>query len=42
MHPFPSSDRLQFLLADEARLNQIAVHAYGLALALDNGCTIVV
>jgi len=42
MHPFPSSDRLQFLLADDARLTQIVINPYGLALALDNGCAIVV
>lgn len=42
MHPFPSSDRFQFLLANEPRLTQIVINPYGLALLLDNGCTIVV
>jgi hypothetical protein len=42
MHPFPSSDRLQFLLAEEARLTQIVINPYGLVLTMDNGCTIAV
>jgi hypothetical protein len=41
MHPFPSSDRLQFLLANSARLTQLVINPYGLTLVLDNGCAIV-
>ena len=40
MHPFPTSEKLQFLLAGHPILSQIGVNPYGVKLVLDNGCSI--
>jgi hypothetical protein len=40
MHPFPSADRLPFLLEGSPRLDGITVAPYVLNLQLDNGCSL--